>query len=286
MPALWFRNTWSWGRDGEDYWGKPKLSQVSQSEIRAEHESLGKYALRLEPALDGHLPELLFTENATNTMRLWGADSGERYVQDAFHRYVINRERGAVNPEKAGTKAAAYYSVRIPAGGEIRVRFRLTAAAETREEPFGANFDQLFRQRKLEADEFYADTFRWAEELAPERTHSTSNGNDADRRAHASSTFSTEERNVTRQAMAGLVWSCQFYHYIVDDWLEGDSTTPPPPRERLQGRNHDWRHLYTAATLCQCPTCGISPEVPISGSGTAAKFRGLWNGYRTWLICD
>jgi hypothetical protein len=112
MPTLWFRNTWSWGRDGEDYWGKPKLSQVSQSEIRAEHESLGKYALSLEPALDGHFPELLFTENATNTMRLWGADSGERYVKDAFHRYVINRERGAVNPDMWN----------IPCGSNIRLR--------------------------------------------------------------------------------------------------------------------------------------------------------------------
>lgn len=205
---------------------------------------MGKYVLSAAPSADGQPPELLFTDNATNTQRLWGIDSAERYVKDAFHRYVINGERDAVNPEKTGTKAAALYRLQVPAAGEISVRLRLTAAGEVTAERFGKNFEKLASQRKQEADEFYAVMFRWAEQLAGGQPAPGSGDGPPAKAARAPSKFSTEERNVIRQALAGLVWSCQFYHYIGDDWLEGDPSAPPPPRERLQGRNHDWRHLY------------------------------------------
>jgi hypothetical protein len=240
LPTLWFRNTWSWGRTGEDYWGKPRVWQSGAAEIRAEHESLGRYLFSAAPLSNGQAPELLFTENATNTQRLWGIDGPERYVKDAFHRYIINGERDAINPEKSGTKAAAVYQLQVPAGGEATVRLRLTAAGEASKEPFGRKFDRIMEERKQERDEFYDGIFRWAEELGKSNGPRPDGGSPA----KAPSLFSAEDRNVTRQAFAGLIWSCQFYHYIGDDWLEGDPNSPPPPAERLKGRNHDWRHLY------------------------------------------
>ncbi len=245
LPTLWFRNTWSWGRGGEDYWGKPRLWQTSLTEIRAEHESLGKYVFSAAPSADGQPPDLLFTDNATNTQRLWGIGGPERYVKDAFHRYLINGEKDAIDPEKTGTKAAAMYRLQVPASGEVSIRLRLTAAGEVTTERFGKNFEAIVSQRKQEADEFYAGVFRWAEQLAGGQASASGSHDDAGAKAApAPSKFASEERNVIRQAMAGLVWSCQFYHYIGDDWLEGDPSAAPPPRERLQGRNHDWRHLY------------------------------------------
>ncbi len=243
LPTLWFRNTWSWGRDGEDYWSKPRLWQTGPTQIRAEHETLGKYILSVSPSPGAQTPQLLFTENATNARRVWGIDNAERYVKDAFHRYVIHGERDAVNPGNEGTKAAALYQLRIPEAGEATVRLRLAAVNERASEPFGGTFDQTFAERKQEADEFYTDLFRWAEELGVEESGRASDGASATVGA-SSPAFSAEERNVARQSFAGLVWSCQFYHYIVDDWLAGDPSAPPPPRERLQGRNHDWVHLY------------------------------------------
>jgi len=244
LPTLWFRNTWSWGRDGDDYWGKPKLWQTDSTEIRAEHESLGKYVLRFAPSAEGQSREVLFTENATNTKRIWGADGAQRYVKDAFHRHVVNGERDAVNPQKMGTKAAVYYRLQVPTGGEVSVCLRLTATAEAKRETLDGEFAQIFARGKQEADEFYADIFQWAEELATENAEPHSNFDAVAQRVQIPSRFSIEERNIVRQAMAGLVWSCQFYHYIGDDWLDGDPSTLTPPRERLQGRNHDWRHLY------------------------------------------
>ncbi len=243
LPTVWFRNTWSWGRSGEDYWGKPRLWQSRLTEIRAEHESLGKYVLNVAPSANGQAPQLLFTENATNTKRLWGVDNAERYVKDAFHRYVIGGEQDAVNPEKTGTKAAALYRLQVPARGEASIRLRLAAAGEASTEPFGADFDRLIAQRKREADEFYAGIFRWGERLSATQPGSGSTNGPATA-TYPPSEFSGEERNVIRQSFAGLIWSCQFYHYIGDDWLEGDPSGPPPPKERLHGRNHDWRHLY------------------------------------------
>jgi hypothetical protein len=217
LPSLWFRNTWSWGRGGEGYWPKPALWAEDHS-IRARHASLGDFRLDIEPAPDGSRPELLFTENESNQERLFGAPNPSPYVKDAFHEYVIHGRTDAVNPRLEGTKAAALYRRLVPAGGEIVIRLRLTAEAERAEAPFGTGFATTMRDRLAEADQFYADRIPEAADL--------------------------EQRRVIRQSYAGLLWSKQFFYYVVSDWLEGDPAFPAPPAERRNGRNNDWGHLF------------------------------------------
>ena len=211
LPSLWFANTWSWGRTGEGYWKKPLLS-LDRDSVRVEHESLGRYHL----AADGGAREWLFTENETDSERLWKIPNRQPFVKDAFHEHVIRQRAGAVNPERRGTKAAAHFVVELPAGGSSQVRLRLTAEAERPAEPFG-DFEAVFAARIAEADEFYG--------------------------ARIPLRLTDEERRVARQAYAGLLWSKQFYHYIAKDWLEGDPLCDTP-RERRLGRNNDWGHFY------------------------------------------
>ncbi|HXT17356.1 MAG TPA: hypothetical protein VN706_17080 [Gemmatimonadaceae bacterium] len=209
LPTLWFRNTWSWGISGY----RPSLSALDDSRVLVEHESLGRYHL----ACDGQ-PELLFTENDTNIARLYDGKNATPYVKDAFHDYIVHGKTDAVNPARTGTKAAAHYRLTIPAGEEHVVRLRLSAdrADATRFDHF-EDFDKVFADRVAEANAFYAD-------LAPPEV-------------------SVDERRVQRQAFAGLLWSKQFYHYDVRQWLHGDPAFPPPPQERCWGRNHAWEHL-------------------------------------------
>ncbi|GMU57700.1 MAG: hypothetical protein AMXMBFR33_68460 [Candidatus Xenobia bacterium] len=215
LPQLWFRNTWSWGRQGEGYSPRPRLWNQGGS-IAFEHGELGSG--RLEPDLSptGEPPELLFTENESNRELLWGVKNRHSYVKDAFHRYLVGGEQEAVNPRQEGTKAAVLYSLNVPAGGSAEVRLRLTIGESG--EAFGPSFASAFLEREREADLFYE------RRLPPG--------------------LSAEERNVARQAYAGLLWSKQFYHYAVEPWLGGDPTEPSPPAERLTGRNNEWGHLY------------------------------------------
>jgi Mannosylglycerate hydrolase MGH1-like glycoside hydrolase domain len=213
LPTLWFRNTWSWGRTGEGYWPRPRISRSGPGTVLSEHASLGRFVF----AADGE-PDLLFTDNETNTARLFGSPNELPWVKDAFHEYVVNGHHDAVNPQSTGTKVAAHYRLNIPAGEQVVLRLCLVAENAAMTDPFGDAFDDTFVARIREADEFY-------EELMPA-------GGSAD------------ERNVIRQAYAGLLWSKQFFHYIVKQWLEGDPAQPLPPRERWDGRNHDWLHLY------------------------------------------
>ncbi|MGH9316478.1 MAG: MGH1-like glycoside hydrolase domain-containing protein, partial [Thermoanaerobaculia bacterium] len=215
LPTLWFRNTWSWGRTGEGYWPKPRITAQGGA-LLAEHASLGRF--RLEAEANPIDPLLLFTENETNAARLFGGANPTPYVKDAFHDYVVHGATEAVNPERVGTKAAVLYRLEVPARGEMTLRLRLTAEKEASQSPFGRGFEELFRRRVLEADAFYAS--RFPREL------------------------SEEERRVARQACAGLLWSKQFYHLSVKDWLEGDPSQPPPPESRKNGRNVGWPHLY------------------------------------------
>ncbi len=245
LPNLWFRNTWSWGRDGDDYWERPVIWQPDPGAVRAEHEALGNYIFYAAPGPGGEHPQWLFTENESNARRLWGVNT-QGYFKDAFHRYVIDGEHDAVNPDQTGTKTAAWYSLVVPARGEITVRMRLTAEAEAETDPFAKNFDEIFAQRKREADEFYEGLHR---AVAPQfleraRNAQAGAGNGQRRGADWLPVFADDELNVVRQAMAGLIWSCQFYHFVVGDWLEGDPNQPPPPPQRLEGRNRDWGHLY------------------------------------------
>jgi len=218
LPTLWFRNSWSWGRSGEGYWPKPRIRKESETSIGLEHESLGAWRFEIEPVAGSQLPELLFTGNETNSERLWGAANSNRYVKDAFHRHVIQRETGAVSPEGFGTKAAVHHRLEIPAKGEAVIRLRLFDAADPPAELFGGEFDRVFENRKNEADLFYAGR------MLPG--------------------LSNEERNVVRQGYAGLLWTKQFYFYVVKHWLEGDPAMPPPPAGRKAGRNRAWKHVY------------------------------------------
>src|SRR6516164_2293837 len=181
LPTLWFRNTWSWEK-GES---KPMLAQVSADRIHASHPQLGEQTLQCEGAQD-----LLFTENESNATRLWGQPNSSAYVKDAFHHFLIEGRREAVNPAKTGTKAAAHYTLDVPAGGSKVVRLRLSAKGSS--DGF-ASFDQIFTSRVADANEFY-------ERITPNN-------------------LSEDERRVHRQALAGMLWSKQFYYFDVDRWL-------------------------------------------------------------------
>ncbi|MGH7630407.1 MAG: MGH1-like glycoside hydrolase domain-containing protein [Gemmatimonadales bacterium] len=217
LPTLWFRNTWGWGRDGEGYSERPTIERASATAVHASHPSFGEYRLDIEPA-KGTPADLLFTENETNVARLHGAPNATPYVKDGFHRRVVDGAVDAVNPVEHGTKAAAWYRLVVPAHSSVTVRLRLRRVEGKLPSPFGAGFDRTFGERIREADEFYADT------LPPQAT--------------------AEERNVLRQGYAGLLWSKQFYHYVVREWLPGDPSQPPPPGNRLDGRNSEWTHLF------------------------------------------
>ena len=217
LPTLWFRNTWSWGRTGEGYWPKPSLRRAGPAQIEAEHESLGRYVLEADSAGSPE-PELLFTDNETNAARLFGVPNAQPYVKDAFHRFVVGGERDAVNPDGAGTKAAAHYVLTIPAGEARIVRLRLREKRPSAGAAFGAAFDRVFEARIREADEFY-------DERIP-------------------SAATEDERRVIRQGYAGLLMTKQFFHYVVQHWIEGDPAQPPPPSSRRGGRNAEWPHIY------------------------------------------
>jgi hypothetical protein len=212
LPTLWFRNTWSWDVGAPRPRARQDAAQAGWQTIEAEHPSLGRRWLSIEGAA-----ELLFTENDTNKQRLWGVPSASVYVKDAFHDYVVDGRLDAVNPARAGTKAAAHYRLRLASGETTTVALRLSDVAPG-QNPFGPAFDATFAARIREADEFYERFQR--------------------------STGSDDARRVMRQAFAGLLWSKQFYHLDVRRWLEGDPTEPTPPPARRQGRNHAWGHLY------------------------------------------
>jgi hypothetical protein len=218
LPTLWFRNTWSWGRAGEGYPLKPPLQAVGASTIGAIHPTLGRYRLEAGPDPGGRTPELLFTENETNVARLFGGTNPTPYVKDAFHEHVVRGQPETVNPARTGTKAAAWYRLAIPALDQAVVRLRLSADSAVRAEPFGPEFDGSIEERRREADLFY-------EGVIP-------------------AGLTEEQRRVSRQAYAGLIWSKQFYNYVVKEWLEGDTTQPRPSPGRKSGRNSEWPHLY------------------------------------------
>jgi hypothetical protein len=210
LPTLWFRNSWSW-RHGAP---KPELRAVrtAPAVIEAEHESLGMRWLVCEGA-----PELLFTDNESNAERLWGLPSASPFVKDGINDHVVHEAPGRVNPALTGTKAAARYVLTIPPGQARTIKLRLSNSPFVGD-PLGAAFDSLFARRLREADEFYATVIPRV--------------------------LSDDAKSVMRQALAGLLWSKQFYYYDIKRWLEGDPACPPPPSQRRRGRNHQWTHLY------------------------------------------
>jgi hypothetical protein len=220
LPTIWFRNRWDWG----DKYDPPQAVRL-KSPPGSEQFELNEFHYIKRWLLVEGAPEPLFTENETNMERLYNRKSKSPYVKDAFHRYIVDGERGAVNPAFTGTKAAAHFSSQLAPGGSWTIRLRLTdrdpaGTQSPANDQFGPAFNQVFDLRKKEADEFYEKRI--------------------DRK------ISEDARRVQRQAFAGLLWCKQTYHYDVRRWLEGDSTQPKPDRSRKKGRNHDWTHLYNS----------------------------------------
>ncbi|MFO0662270.1 MAG: hypothetical protein U0165_20930 [Polyangiaceae bacterium] len=209
LPTFWGRDTWSWGEPDQ----RPKMSVEGEhdtfSSILLEHFHFGRMHLYFEePA------ELVFTDNTTNLAAIWNVPNKHPYTKDAFHRYVIQGETSAVNPARTGTKAAGVYRLMFEPGETKKIRVRMSSAEHPM--PF-AEFEAIVAARKAEADAFY-------EVVTPIE-------------------LSSDERHVYRQALAGLLWSKQFYHLDVTRWLRGDSGQPQPPHARLSGRNLSWGHL-------------------------------------------
>jgi len=212
LPTIWFRNTWSWQENAE----KPCLQQGATTDgiatVQADHPELGQRWLYCQGA-----DTLLFTENETNLQRLFGVENAGPYVKDGINDYIVHGRTAAVNPDRRGTKVSPHYHRCLAAGEQWIVRLRLSdQSPQGDRQPFGSSFDQILDQRAQEAEDFY-------DRLLPGR-------DDAD------------SRNVQRQAFAGLLWTKQYYHYVVEDWIRGDPTQPPPDRQNP--RNLEWLHLF------------------------------------------
>jgi hypothetical protein len=217
LPTLWFRNLWGWDADMEQPWIKTVRSDDRWSQIEAAHPTLGNYWLSCEGGA-----ELLFTNNESNYDRLFGTPNGSLYLKDGINDYVVQGRSATVNPDLLGTKFAARYLLSFAPGETKTIRLRLSDRQNV-SEPFGAEFDSIFQIRKQEADDFY-------QRICP-------------------FPLSNDERNIQRQAFAGLLWSKQYYNYVVNDWIQGDPGQPPPPPERQQGRNREWTHLFSEDIL-------------------------------------
>ena len=245
LPTIWFRNTWSWGRDNR----KPSLRESTPSMVEAIHDELGVYQFHCKDA-----QEFLFTENESNFERLWSVPNRSRYVKDSINDAIVQNRIELVNPDKTGTKATAHYQFIIPPNESRTIRLRLrrienhpspgASISQTHSSaltgvsrpslPTGerkraevkatfSDFEEIFAERKAEADEFYNS-------IAP-------------------ANLTTEHKAIQRQALSGLLWTKQFYYYIIREWLAGDPANPPPPASRLDGRNSKWRHLYNERVM-------------------------------------
>lgn len=221
LPTLWFRNTWSWDIDRENLSSKPIITGTPEG-LRAVHESLGEFLFLVDPPTPRSKLKWLFTENDTNSESFGGPANPSPYVKDAFHRHIIDGEKNAVSPKPQGTKAAAHLSFNIPPGKTITVRCRLHAVGETNGLSGFKQFDETFATRAAESDDFY-------EQLIPKGIADT-------------------ERLICRQGYAGLLWTKQFFYYVVEDWLKSGATQPPS-QARLGGRNSDWPHFFARDIL-------------------------------------
>jgi hypothetical protein len=211
LPTLWFRNTWSWSKTSTT---KPRLRKLDEATIEATHPELGTRYLYCDRAVS-----LLFTENETNNERIFRTPNASPYVKDGINDYIVHGRLEAVNPARAGTKAAADYEITIPASGTQVVELRLTDRQLSSREVFGPSFDDTFAARVHESDEFYAHLIPAS---LPEDSHL-----------------------VMRQAFAGMLWSKQFYNYPVRDWI-ADELPPPDCEQRLTPRNKDWFFLESS----------------------------------------
>jgi hypothetical protein len=212
LPTLWFRNTWSWEAGA----APPSLSASAAGTVAVAHPVLGDLELLAGPAPNGERPELLFCDNDTNLLRLYGISTGPRWPKDGINDHVVGGA-DTVNPQRRGTKCAHWYQISLNAGetAEVRLRLRPAAPGPPEADALGTDFTRVNAQRRAEADDFYAA-------LTPPQA-------------------SADEAAVMRQAFAGMLWNKQFYYYDVAKWLDGDSAQPPPPTQRRHGRNGRWR---------------------------------------------
>jgi Glycosyl hydrolase family 63 C-terminal domain len=216
LPTAWFRNTWAWNRAGV----RPGLREVDSCggpTIEINHPRLHRRWLYSEGPC-----ELLFTDNETNSQKIFGLPNHTPFVKDGINDFVVSGAKGTVNPERSGTKAAANYKFTLAAGETAVVRMRLSDVDFRGRSAFDG-FENTFTVRQREANEFYAT-------VIPQG-------------------ISADAQSVMRQAFAGMLWSKQFYHYVVRDWLQGDPAGPVPPEERKSGRNREWTHLYNADVI-------------------------------------
>jgi hypothetical protein len=205
VPQLWFRNTWIWGYDHY----KPRLSCVEKNSIKAEHRDLGEYFLYCEGE-----PEILFCDNEFNLKKLFNVNNRNKYCKDGINDHIINKISDTINPDKTGTKAGINYEYLI--NGESFKTVKIRLINKVIEQPFN-NFDQIFEDKIAETDEYYKELQTGLEE--------------------------SELKKIQRQAIAGILWSKQFYYYDVQQWLDGDPEQPKPPPQRRTGRNNEWFHL-------------------------------------------
>jgi len=219
LPTLWFRNTWSWQANID----RPTLQRVGNA-VHAVDGKLGEIYLYC----DGEVP-LLFTENETNTQRIFGVPNRTPYVKDSINNFLLHGQRDAVNPEQKGTKATAHYHVTVQPGGSKVIRLRLTDRAPAIQgngqcpTEFGTHFAEVFDLRHKEADDFYQC-------IIPASLHA-------------------DQANVMRQALAGMLWSKQFYHYDLDKWLEERGSDPYKAVRKVAPRNDQWHHMYNGDVI-------------------------------------
>jgi hypothetical protein len=224
LPTLWFRNEWSWHGQAD----RPALQQVARAKdhsvIEAVDARLGKRYLYCSGDA-----ALLFTENETNTRRVFGVPNRSPYVKDSINEYVVRGRKDAINPEQKGTKVAAQYRLTIDAGGHKVLRLRLSDVAPqvfaraSNESPLGSRFDEVLQTRRDEADEFYKT-------ITP-------------------ASLNPDQANVMRQALAGMLWSKQFYFYDVDKWLEERGSDPFKATRKAAPRNDRWHHMYNGDVI-------------------------------------
>ena len=224
IPQIWYRNTWSWNLDEAQE--KPLIRQFSRLSAATSHHKVGRQFIRLSPSPginesgNDVQPEMLFTENDTNFKALYGSKNSQPYVKDAFHRRIVDDERNATNPRHEGTKSCAWYAFDegdgIPPGECAVVRFRLSRKNE--EYLDEELFDNVFEKRKQEADEFY-------DKISP-------------------LPMEDDLRNIQRQGFSGMLWCKQYYHFVWDQWANGDKGHIPPPPGRKGIRNQQWKHMH------------------------------------------
>jgi hypothetical protein len=222
IPTLYFRNTWVWGCKHEGCTMRPKIVQPEgENFLRTKHDTLEPFLFDINPDENGQMPEVLFTDNETNLKRLYNVENPSPYVKDAFHEYVINKRKEVVNPKKRGTKVGLYYRLNIKGKSSATIRLRLYRQFEKDEIPAKLDFediDRIFEKRITEANAFYSLI------INPK--------------------VNDDERNIVRQGYAGLLHTKQFYHYIIEDWINGDADVLPPSETRKKNaRNKGWPHL-------------------------------------------